>query len=409
MNYQRMKRCISFLLVLVMIAGMLTSCATGEQGIQGEKGENGKTPTFKVESHILYVSYDDGTNWVSLGNIGGTDGTNGTDGKDGANGKDGADGKDGMNGATPKLQINPTTNEWEVSYDEGETWSSLEIKANNTKQSYCQYDPTIRFENSVGGLRIYVPTYEGYINYNIVHTKSESDNKDIWRIGQAYACDDELKNSYAITPAGAEWDMALFLKGRLDFIGGHAHGDEIYTSIAMFLNGKTVEITSIEKLTAFDEIIILETSIGYDPNDHATQALKHYKEYIINADGITLNQKVEFLNDYTLSSSYMAMMPPYKTLTDSFYTNADYNILSTDGNFDFVPGATKAVVYGSSSNLKFTMSIPKYPSLPGGDKFYMTDNGGGSYNKIYFVVCSGADVKAGDIWETTTIYNITHG
>ena len=389
MNYQRMKRCISFLLVLVMIVGMLTSCATGEQGIQGEKGENGKTPTFKVESHILYVSYDDGTNWVSLGNIGGTDGTNGTDGKDGANGKDGADGKDGMNGATPKLQINPTTNEWEVSYDEGETWESLGVKANCEKQLYCQYDSSIRFENSVGGLRIYVPTYEGYINYNIVHTKSESDNKDIWRIGQAYACDDELKNSYAITPAGAEWDMALRLKGRPDFIGGYAHGDEIYTSISMFLDGKPVEITSIKNLTAFEEIIILESSIGYDPNDHTTQALKHYKEYI-------------------LSSSYMAMMPPLKTLTDTFYTNIDYCMKDTADNYGFVPSATKAVVYGSVSGLLFSMSIPKYPSLSGGDRFLLTDNSGGAYNKMYFVICNGENVSAGDIWETTTFYNITN-
>lgn len=277
------------------------------------------------------------------------------------------------------------------------------------KQLYCQYDSSIRFDSSIGGLRIYVPTYDGYINYNIVHSKNESDNKDIWRISQAYAFDDELKKSYAITPAGAEWDMAITLSGRSDFIGGHAHGDEIYTSISMFLNGKNVDIMSIKNLTAFEEIIILETSIGYDPNDHATEALIHYKEYIINANGITLNQKVEFLNDYRLSSSYMAMMPPLKTLTDSFYTNVDYNILSTDGNYGYVSGATKAVVFGSSSNLKFTMSISKYPSLPGGDRFLLTDNSGGAYNKMYFVVCSSADVKAGDIWETTTFYNITNG
>ena len=405
MNYQRMKRCISFLLVLVMIAGMLTSCATGEQGIQGEKGENGKTPTFKVESHILYVSYDDGTNWVSLGNIGGTDGTNGTDGKDGANGKDGADGAHGM---TPKLQINPTTNEWEVSYDEGETWESLGVKANCEKQLYCQYDSSIRFENSVGGLRIYIPTYDGYINYNIVHTQKHNDNNDIWRMGQAYAVDDNLKNSYAITPVGAEWDMALSLKGRPDFIGGYAHGDEIYTSISMFLDGKPVEITSIKNLTAFEEIIILESSIGYDPNDHTTQALKHYKEYIINENGITLNQKVEWLNDYTLSSSYMAMMPPLKTLTDTFYTNIDYCMKDTADNYGFVPSATKAVVYGSVSGLLFSMSIPKYPSLSGGDRFLLTDNSGGAYNKMYFVICNGENVSAGDIWETTTFYNITN-
>lgn len=71
------------------------------------------------------------------------------------------------------------------------------------KQLYCQYDGSISFENSVGGLKIYVPTYEGYINYNIVHTQNQNDYKDVWRIGQAYALDDNLQNSYAITGYGS--------------------------------------------------------------------------------------------------------------------------------------------------------------------------------------------------------------
>ena len=36
---------------------------------------------------------------------------------------------DGADGVTPQLRINPTTNYWEVSYDEGATWVSMEVKA----------------------------------------------------------------------------------------------------------------------------------------------------------------------------------------------------------------------------------------------------------------------------------------
>ncbi len=50
----------------------------------------------------------------------------GIDGKDGADGKDGVDGKDGI---TPQIRINAETNEWEVSYDNGSTWTSLGVKA----------------------------------------------------------------------------------------------------------------------------------------------------------------------------------------------------------------------------------------------------------------------------------------
>lgn len=272
------------------------------------------------------------------------------------------------------------------------------------KQLYCQYDKSIRFEKAQGGLRLYIPTNNGYINYNIVHSISESANFDIWRIGQAYAFDDNLDNEYPITPQGAEWDMALMLSGRDDFIGGSAHGDEIYTSLTMFIDGKQVDITTINELTSFTEITILENSIGYDPNDHTTQALYHYKEYIINSKGITLNQKVQWLNDYTLGSSYMAMMPPMKTLTNTFYTNIDYNPIPTLNNYGSYLKATKAIVYGD--NLSFTMSIPKYPNLTGGNRFLITDNSGGAYNKMYFVICNGASVSNGDIWETTTCYQI---
>lgn len=45
------------------------------------------------------------------------------------NGKNGTNGKNGKDGITPKIQINSTTNEWEVSYDDGKSWISLGVVA----------------------------------------------------------------------------------------------------------------------------------------------------------------------------------------------------------------------------------------------------------------------------------------
>ena len=98
------------------------------------------------------------------------------------------------------------------------------------KQAYCRYSDTLSFESAHGGVRLFLPTQIGYINYNIVHTVKESANADIWRLGQAFAVDDALQNDDAITPAGAEWDMAVRIEARDDFIGGYAHGDEVLTS-----------------------------------------------------------------------------------------------------------------------------------------------------------------------------------
>ena len=80
--------------------------ATGEKGDKGDKGDPGQdgapgkdgiTPRLKIgNDNIWYVSYDGGQTWVSLG-VKAT-GSDGKDGKDGTNGQDGKDGDKGDNG-----------------------------------------------------------------------------------------------------------------------------------------------------------------------------------------------------------------------------------------------------------------------------------------------------------------------
>ena len=272
--------------------------------------------------------------------------------------------------------------------------------------AYCQYDPTVSLEWARGGLRLLLPTTGGYVNYNLVHSVRPDRRCDTWRLGQAFFCDPSFKTVEALTPHGAEWDMALRLCGRADFIGGYAHGDEVCTSLSVTVDGYARDILSFTDPTPFHELVITVESVGYDPDDSVSAALKHRKEYVVTTDRITLRQSVEWLNDYTLGSSYMAMMPPLKTLTDRFYTDVDPMPKDAESNYGAVSGATEAVVLGKDSGFSFSMSAPETPSLAGGGKFLLTDNNGGKYNKMYFVACNGAEVKAGDVWKTTTVYAI---
>ncbi len=68
-------------------------------------------------------------NFEALQGPQGEQGEPGIDGEDGKDGVDGEDGKDGVDGITPLLRINEDTNEWEVSYDKGESWISLGVVA----------------------------------------------------------------------------------------------------------------------------------------------------------------------------------------------------------------------------------------------------------------------------------------
>ncbi len=78
----------------------------GTNGTNGKDGVDGKTPTFKVESGNLYVSYNSGTSWTNLGGVKGANGTNGVDGK------------------TPIIKVED--GKWYVSYDNGKTWTEIE-------------------------------------------------------------------------------------------------------------------------------------------------------------------------------------------------------------------------------------------------------------------------------------------
>ena len=111
---------------------------------------------------------------------------------------------------------------------------------NTSKRACCRYDPSVDFEGARGGLRIFLPTVRGYVNFNLVHSVKEDRNCDMWRISKAYAFDDRLENEYELTPKGAEWDMAVKLDGRPDFVGGYAHGDELYTTLSVNVDGESV-------------------------------------------------------------------------------------------------------------------------------------------------------------------------
>ncbi len=116
----------------------------GEDGKDGQDGEDGKdgsdgvgiAKVEKISSEGLVdtyeITYTTGTKFTFTITNGanGSDGEDGKDGIDGTPGKDGEDGKDGVdgtNGITPLLRV--TDGYWEVSYDNGATWTSLGVKA----------------------------------------------------------------------------------------------------------------------------------------------------------------------------------------------------------------------------------------------------------------------------------------
>ena len=287
--------------------------------------------------------------------------------------------------------------------------------------AWVSYDAAMNYESGIEGLAIYLPTEKGTINYNFVHTVNEDRNVDMWRLSVANLCDKERKFIKQITKTGAEWEMAIRLSDRSDFIGGYAHGDEKLVSLTIIID--EVEINDITTLSnkEFSKMLIKVYSKGFDPNDGITKALEHCKEYMISDDEIELKQTVRWCNDYQLDSrlgSYLAMMPPMKyskennadVITDLYYTDIDAEPkeISTNGYSIKEENANMLCVLGKESRLRFKMSKEKYsPKCNHNRDVIVTDNGErNNYNKMYFVFAKDDTVATGDIWNANTVYQI---
>ncbi len=276
---------------------------------------------------------------------------------------------------------------------------------NNSNQCKVVYEVLSKVDANEK-LKIFLPTKNGYIQYDFMHNVNSSINADNWRIDNAYHCDDNLNQLLRLTDAG-EWECSVKLKGRNDFSGGIAHGDEVTNSITFIIDGQTIPANDITEMKDFNELVINEISKLYDPNDNTTEIANHVREYTINANGITINQSIEWLVNDTLELSYMAMFPIYKSVTNRIYTDLSPEVFEiiNGKRMDF-DGATKAVIYSDNEECYAKFEIIENPR----NYIFMNDNGGALYNKLYSPACrSGDKCSINEVWRNTTKYKIDMG
>ena len=278
---------------------------------------------------------------------------------------------------------------------------------NEKKAAFCLYSKEKTDDSGIESLKVFLPSGEGYINHNIVHSFSDKSKCDTWRLSTVYFCDEAFHRVKPLTRSGAEWEMALKLEGRPDFIGGYAHGDEVFESIKVTVDGCEVALDDLSVPTKFDSLSFEVFSTGYDPIDSATEVLLHYKKITVEGLSVKVEQRVEWLGDYALGRSYMAMMPPLKAVTDRYYTDADPIKKPVKLAEDISGCGSDAISLCGESGFTFEMKVEKYlADREKGNSFLITDNGGVPYNKMYFPLHHCGSVKKGERWETCTVYTV---
>lgn len=98
----------------------------------GLAGEPGKDGGIMIPSISIRDSSDGHTYWLVNGDL--LRNAQGAPVRaDGEKGDEGASGIQGLPGIAPQVRINPKTNEWEISVDEGKNWTSAGVKATGDK------------------------------------------------------------------------------------------------------------------------------------------------------------------------------------------------------------------------------------------------------------------------------------
>lgn len=301
------------------------------------------------------------------------------------------------------------------------------------KKPIISYTAAVDSSESYGQeqLSVFLPAKSGYVKYAFIRCESNTKNANSWRIDQAIACDDELVNRYSLTTSG-EWEMALHVQDAPDFTGGIAHGDEVFTSFDVIVDGQYIsDITSLQGLE-FTNCVIKETSLLYNPIDGATLETReqftpigtHGRVYRITADGIRLMQEVTFDTDITLVQSYMTMLPIIRgndavsaeQITDHYFANDDYttydvSVGGSGAGYGWKPNVTMAHIWGNTSGVLASVEMMKQPDIENaGGKLFQVQSTIDSYNKLYWSVCGVSNhpysVTSGERFVTDTMYKI---
>ena len=270
-----------------------------------------------------------------------------------------------------------------------------------------------------GQIHIYMPQEEGYLQICMNLVDSRETNAYGWRLNMMYACDDGLRPRFPITSKG-EYEAAIRIVGRPDFMGMGAHGSEQMTDFHILVNGSEVALEDLTALADWERIRICRDSDFYDPLDEVTHVATHRVVYDFDLSGLTVTQEVRWLAEADCGYSYMMMFPVGRDyegmqITDTYSDDGDpgeYDVSKAGftGYPDlWLPGVGQMTLSSGKSGITAVMKRLESPELAGGG--YRHCWNAPAYNKLYFTVCGGGDqiqrAVPGDRWCTKHRYEVT--
>lgn len=278
-----------------------------------------------------------------------------------------------------------------------------DYQGNPAPNGFVEYSNESGTNEVTEKLNIYLKSKTGYVLYEFSHYIVANKNCNIWRIGYAKKANKSFIASDLITTNG-EWECAIKLDGRADFSGGVLHGNEVFQTFSIFIDGTLTDKTAILGKKPFKSLQIIQKSNLYDNNDGTTIFAEHTSLHKFETT-LRVKQSVLFKGEYTLGLSYLSMFPIAKTHSTHYFTDQIYDYSETVIPFS-QNEAESITLFGSGTVATFSLISQKGTSADA-KGLSVQDNGGGVYNKCYYkAAIVGDTVTADTIWMNETEYDI---
>lgn len=156
----------------------------------------------------------------------------------------------------------------------------------------------------------------GMIRYKYHRNQNVSINLDTWQMGEIYLCDVNGSPLKRISSDGYDNEGVLSLKGESDFIGG-IHGDEKFTDLCIFINGKQYTPENIPNINAEEIRILVKSNITHA--DTTNVCMTKTKQTTFDITGVHVNNRWKLLEDLSISRVRAILLSVDKTCVNKYY------------------------------------------------------------------------------------------
>ena len=287
-------------------------------------------------------------------------------------------------------------------------------------------DPNLIFiKHTSGQLNIYVKGSNPFSNRYILYQfqRQTGDNNlsglyapyDVWRLNVTLEVEQTARFTFTsirnITNAG-ETECAIQQQGKADFVGGQNHGNEVFSTISLLVDGVLRVITATGNYVCKRLELIVNSQLN-EYGNNLNKIADKVTRWIFEDRKAELNNRITWSDSITVTFAYLTMVSAYREnpanaselITSVGMREPLYQLefMSTSGFTPVYSEARQCRLWGNVG-ISINVDVLNYPTIPQW-QFYFANFA--DRNKIYFgSLANPYTTEINEVWASKSVITI---